>query len=71
MQLQPKAGGGEQRADIVMERASGMVEGRPRAEAESRDPSLIWTREDEAARSLPSVFLKVLRAGLSTKASRM
>ena len=28
-------------------------------------PNLLWTSIDEAARSLPSVFLKALRAGLN------
>ena len=37
-----------------------------RAEAATgADADLIWTPIDEAARSLPSVFLKALRAGLN------
>ena len=33
--------------------------------AEGAAPDLIWTSIDEAARSLPSVFLKALRQGLN------
>ena len=36
-----------------------------RAETDRRDPSLLWLPIDEAARSLPSVFLKALRAAQS------
>ena len=36
-----------------------------RGETSARDPALVWRSVDEAARSLPSVFLKALRAGLS------
>lgn len=36
-----------------------------RGEARSKLPALAWTPLDEAARSLPSVFLKALRAGLT------
>ncbi len=37
-----------------------------RAEAGAADPKLIWLPTEEAAQSLPSVFLKALRAGLET-----
>jgi A/G-specific adenine glycosylase len=36
-----------------------------RAETAARDPALVWLPVGEAARALPSVFLKALRAGLS------
>ena len=36
-----------------------------RAEAEQRDPGFTWLPIDQAARSLPSVFLKAMRTGLS------
>ena len=35
-----------------------------RGQARSRDPAYVWLPLDEAARSVPSVFLKALRAGL-------
>ncbi len=36
-----------------------------KATAVSADPEWLWLPQDEAARSLPSVFLKALRAGLT------
>jgi A/G-specific adenine glycosylase len=35
-----------------------------RAEASSREGATVWLPVDEAARALPSVFLKALRRGL-------
>ena len=36
-----------------------------RGQTDAADPQWVWTSLDEAARSLPSVFLKVLRAGVT------
>ena len=38
----------------------------PEAPLHSETPGLIWTPIDEAARALPSVFLKALRQGLNS-----